>query len=75
MDEAEKQVPSRKEAMRRSTVVVLLGVLASPRVGAQSPPATGPRAVFDIATARLNKSGEMRVSMRIIPGAAYEASM
>ena len=60
--------------MGRITVLVLLGVLASAHVGAaQSPPASVPRAAFDVATVRPNKSGEMRVSMRIIPGGAYEA--
>jgi uncharacterized protein (TIGR03435 family) len=57
------------------TLVVVLAVLAIPHrpvLVAQSPAAT-PRATFDVATVKPNKSGELRVSMRLIPGGAYEA--
>lgn len=61
--------------MTRIVVILLLIALADSHaaVGAQTPPATAPRAAFEVATVRPNKSGEMRVSMRIIPGGAYEA--
>lgn len=61
--------------MRHLAFVFLLVILASshsPVGRAQTAPTT-PRAAFDVATVKPNKAGEMRVSMRIIPGGAYEA--
>ena len=63
--------------MRRITlsllILVLVAILQVSFVRAQAPAATAPRAAFDVATVKPNKSGEMRVQMRIIPGGAYEA--
>jgi bla regulator protein blaR1 len=62
--------------MRHLTLLVLLAVLVitpRPVVVAQSPSGAAPRAAFDVATVKPNKSGDMRVSMRLIPGGAYEA--
>ena len=60
--------------MRRLAYAFLLVVLANTdSPGRAQAPATTPRAAFDVATVKPNKSGEMRVSMRIIPGGAYEA--
>jgi bla regulator protein BlaR1 len=61
--------------MTRIVLVLLLVVLAYNQdpIGAQAPAATGPRAAFDVTSVKPNKSGEMRVSMRIIPGNSYEA--
>jgi uncharacterized protein (TIGR03435 family) len=61
--------------MTRLVVILLLVALADSyaAVRAQAPPATAPRAAFEVATVRPNKSAEMRVTMRIIPGGAYEA--
>ena len=58
--------------MTRIVVLLLLVVLAA-AVGAQAPAPTTPRAAFEVATVKPNKSGEGRVSMRMIPGGAYEA--
>jgi hypothetical protein len=62
--------------MKRMTLVASLIVFAlthHPVVVAQSPSGASPRPAFEVATVRPNKSGEMRVSMRLIPGGAYEA--
>jgi uncharacterized protein (TIGR03435 family) len=55
---------------------LILALLASVQmaiVRAQAPAAAAERRAFEVATVKPNKSGEMRVSMRIIPGGAYEA--
>jgi uncharacterized protein (TIGR03435 family) len=61
--------------MTRIIFVFLLVILAASKawVSAQAPAATAPRQAFDVTTVKPNKSGEMRVSMRIIPGNGYEA--
>lgn len=61
--------------MTRIAIVVLLLVLARGYVsiGAQAPAATAPREAFEVTTVKPNKSGEMRVSMRLLPGNGYEA--
>lgn len=52
--------------------LVLLASVQVAVVRAQAP-AASERKSFEVATIKPNKSGEMRVSMRIIPGGAYEA--
>lgn len=63
--------------MRRITlsllIPVLVVILQVLLVRAQAPAGASERKSFDVATIKPNKSGEMRVSMRIIPGGAYEA--
>jgi uncharacterized protein (TIGR03435 family) len=61
--------------MRRVAIVVLavLATIHAPIVGGQAPSPASPRPAFEVATVRPNKSGEMRVTMRIIPGNGYEA--
>jgi uncharacterized protein (TIGR03435 family) len=62
--------------MRHLILVMLLAVLTNTPGAvavAQSPSGGTPRAAFDVATVKPNKSGEMRVAMRLIPGGAYEA--
>ena len=62
--------------MNRMACVFTIAALAVgtqlPVVRAQAPAATA-RPAFEVTTVKPNKSGEMRVSMRIIPGGAYEA--
>jgi uncharacterized protein (TIGR03435 family) len=61
--------------MTRIILVFLLVALAVGHapVRAQAPAATAPGQAFEVTTVRPNKSGEMRVSMRILPGNGYEA--
>jgi hypothetical protein len=63
--------------MRRITlsllILVFVAILQVSLVRAQAPAAASERKSFDVATIEPSKSGEMRVSMRIIPGGAYEA--
>src|SRR5262245_15995067 len=61
--------------MTRIFVLFLLAVLANgyTLVGAQAPAAPAPRDAFEVTTVKPNKSGDGRVSMRIIPGNGYEA--
>ena len=54
-------------------ILVLVAILQVSFVRAQAPTAASERKSFDVATIKPNKSGEMRVSMRLIPGGAYEA--
>ena len=62
--------------MNRIACVFTIAALAAgtqhPVVGAQAPAATA-RPAFEVTTVKPNKSGEGRVSLRIIPGGAYEA--
>jgi uncharacterized protein (TIGR03435 family) len=62
--------------MRRISIVVLLAVVAaihSAVVAGQAPAPASPRQAFEVTTVKPNKSGEMRVAMRVIPGNGYEA--
>lgn len=55
---------------------ILLGGVSAP-VAAQTPPAptlTDPRLTFESASVKPNRTGEMRVMMRNLPGGAYEAT-
>ena len=54
------------------TIAALVAGTQHALVRAQAPAATA-RPAFEVTTVKPNKSGEMRVSMRIIPGGAYEA--
>jgi bla regulator protein blaR1 len=52
---------------------VMVGVLNAPKLDAQEPSVVASPLEFEVASIKPNKSGEMRVMMRNLPGGIYQA--